>query len=134
MLHGSCLCGRVRYTYAGVIDNIVFCHCLECRKAQGTPFVSNAPVNKADFQITQGMDDLKSFESSPAKHRVFCGVCASSLYSYLESLPDVIRLRIGTLETPITVTAPSYHIFVADKASWWQIQDDAPQYAGFKTS
>jgi hypothetical protein len=57
---------------------------------------------------------------------MFCAHCGSPIISRRDSFPDVVRLRLGTLDTP--VTAPSAHIFVASKAAWWEIRDQLPQH------
>ena len=36
MYTGGCLCGVVRFEITGGIDDIVYCHCSRCRKAQGS--------------------------------------------------------------------------------------------------
>jgi hypothetical protein len=43
-------------------------------------------------------------------------------------MPDVVRLRIGTLDTPFEAR-PTAHIFAASKAEWFDIHDDLPQFA-----
>ena len=35
---GGCLCGAVRFEVTGAPYRVGVCHCLDCRKAQGTPF------------------------------------------------------------------------------------------------
>lgn len=132
MLEGSCLCGAVRYQYQGEINEVMACHCLECRKAQGTPFATNAPILADQFELLAGQDSLKSYESSTGKHRVFCGNCGSPLYSRLDSLPNILRLRLGSLETPLPRDGVDCHIFVGDKANWWTIYDGAPQHQYWK--
>ncbi len=131
MLKGRCLCGGVRYEYTGTIDEISMCHCAQCRQAQGSAFVAVAPIERSKFKLTQGSELLKSFRSNPIKQRVFCGECGSALYSARDDLPAVIRLRLGSVETPFEC-ANSYHIFVDDKASWYALTDDLPKYPGFK--
>lgn len=125
---GSCLCGGVRYEYEGEFKVFVYCHCSQCRKAQGSAFGSNAPVEAAKFRLLQGRDLLKAYESSPGKERVFCGVCGSPLYSRLRGKPELLRLRMGSLDTPPGFK-PQAHIFAADKAVWHDITDDLPQHA-----
>ena len=44
MLTGSCLCGRVRYRVTGKLGPVGLCPCADCRKANGSAFASNAPV------------------------------------------------------------------------------------------
>ena len=41
--------------------------------------------------------------------------------------PDALRLRIGSLDTPID-SKPSIHIFTGSMAEWDEIRDDLPQY------
>lgn len=127
MLTGSCLCGGIRYQYDGEISEIALCHCQQCRKAQGSAFASNSPIESRLFTITQGTALLQNYYSSPLKKRVFCQRCGSPLYSQRVDLAEIIRLRLGTLDTPISCQ-PSYHIYAASKAEWWAINDDKPRF------
>ena len=128
---GSCLCGSVRYALRGELGKITLCHCVQCRKAQGGAAVAAAPVKAAEFEITAGAELLRAFESSPGKERVFCSRCGSPIYSRRPAEPDVLRLRLGTLDTPAG-KQPSAHIWVGAKADWDVIGDDVPQYPEFE--
>ena len=130
MLEGSCLCGAVRYRIEGDLGPIVCCHCSMCRKAQGTAFAANARVPGARFRIVAGEGALRAYRSSAAKERVFCGTCGSPLFSRRDG-SDEVRVRIGTLDTPLRAR-PTAHIHVASKADWWEIDDDLPRYPGFE--
>ena len=125
---GSCLCGGLRYEIQGEIGDIIQCHCQRCRKANGTAFATNAPIQKADFNIVQGEHLLKKFQSTETTARCFCTDCGSPIISIKAETPDVYRLRIGTLDTPLQ-QKPTQHIFVASKAEWDSICDDVAQYA-----
>jgi hypothetical protein len=124
---GSCLCGAVKYEIRGEIGPIIFCHCSRCRKVNGTAFLAAASVEPEEFEIVAGNEALVEFESSLGVHRVFCGVCGSPLFSRRNGSPLPIRIRIGTLDTPV-LGKPAAHIFVSDKAEWFDIHDDIPQY------
>lgn len=127
MLAGSCLCGGVRYEIDGALDSVVFCHCSRCRKATGSAFAAVAPVATDAFRLSHGDELLAEYESSPGVFRVSCRTCASPLYSRRPAQPDVLRVRIGTLDTDIG--APRFmHIFAGSKADWYAIHDDAPQH------
>ncbi|WP_295643852.1 GFA family protein [uncultured Methylibium sp.] len=128
-LTGGCLCGAVRYRIDGEPGPIVLCHCSLCRKAQGGAFAVNAPVRAADFHLLAGAEVLTAYASSPGKWRSFCARCGSPIHSRRDDRPEVLRLRIGTLDTPIA-GRPAAHIHVASKAGWWTIDDDLPQHAG----
>lgn len=124
---GSCLCGGIRYEIHGEIGPILLCHCQRCRKANGTAYASNAPIKVSDFRITQGEHLLKKYTSTPTTTRCFCSECAAPIISIKADTPDLYRLRIGTLDTPLT-QRPTQHIFVGSKAEWENICDDLPQY------
>lgn len=128
MLKGSCLCNAVQYELASEPEPIVMCHCSRCRKANGTAYATNAPLARADFHLLSGQDALAEFESSPGVFRVFCKCCGSPLYSRRTAEPDVLRLRIGTLDSPLQ-GRPGMHVFAASKAEWDEIHDDLPQFA-----
>lgn len=127
MYTGSCLCGGVRFRIDGELAPIQICHCTQCRKAQGTPFATNTPVQAAAFQLQSGAELLRSFESSPGKHRVFCGRCGSPLYSERDTLPGVLRIRAGLINEPLSVK-PVAHCHTGSKANWWPIDDLLPQF------
>lgn len=127
-LSGSCLCDGVRYRVDAVPTEMVLCHCSRCRKANGSAFQAVIPVPRAAFVLLRGDALLNEYTSSPGVHRVFCRRCASPLYSRRDAMPDVIRLRVGTLDTPLPALART-HIFVGSKAEWYEPADDAPQYS-----
>jgi len=126
---GGCLCGKVRYEVEGEIAPVQLCHCGQCRKAQGGPFGANAPVASGAFRLVQGADALLAFRASPAKRRVFCGTCGSPLFSQRDDAPEVIRLRVGSLDDTGGLEI-GFHIQAASKAAWWSIDDDRPAYPG----
>ena len=86
-----------------------------------------APIRKADFKIVQGEHLLKKFQSSETTQRCFCEDCGSPIISIKAETPDLYRLRIGTLDTPLQ-QKPTQHIFAASKAEWDSICDGLPQY------
>lgn len=69
-------------------------------EANGTAFATNAPINSADFKITQGEDLVKKFAVNGV-YRWFCSECGSPLISSRDAQPELYRLRIGTLDTPL---------------------------------
>lgn len=127
MIKGSCLCGAVSYQIDGKLGPAMMCHCAKCRKASGSAFAVNAVVSTADFQLLSGENQLTEFESSPGVLRAFCNQCGSPLFSRRENTPDYIRIRMGTLDTPVDIK-PDAHIFVDSKAPWDIIHDHLPQY------
>ncbi len=125
-LTGSCLCGAVRFAIHGKLGPAANCHCGTCRKAQGGAFVSNAPVRRKYFELRAGGDAVTEYQSSPGKWRGFCRTCGSPVWSRRESDPDILRLRLGTIDGD-PGRPPLAHIWVSEKAPWFEITDDLPQ-------
>jgi hypothetical protein len=127
MLHGSCLCGGVRYEIAGPLTFALNCHCSMCRKAHGAAFRSRARVRADDFKWVAGEELVTYYESSPGTHRGFCRVCGSPLLSRFDADPRRYGLPLGALDDDPGVK-PGFHVFVANKAPWFDIADDLPQF------
>ena len=127
MYTGGCLCGGVQFSIDAELEPIQICHCQQCRKAQGAPVATNSPVSSSVFRMIKGQELITEFESSPGKKRCFCKVCGSPIYSYRESSPGVLRIRVGLINEPISAK-PVGHFHVGSKCNWWRIDDDLPQY------
>ena len=50
-----------------------------------------------------------------------------AIYAYLTATADLLRIRLGSLDTPFT-DAPRAHTWVSDKAPWDPIADGLPQF------
>lgn len=131
MYMGGCLCGSVRFQINGAIRNIVYCHCSQCRKAQGSAFATNGIVRAQDFKILSGEEALTGYESTPGQTKYFCKTCGSPIMSKAASKPDQIRIRLGTVESDIE-ERPMAHIFATSKANWEEITGDLPQYESYE--
>ena len=130
MLKGSCACERVRYELHGdLAGRVAYCHCWQCRKHSGSSFGTTSPVKAAEFRIVSGEELLSSWESSPGIHRFFASCCGSPVYKRRDDVPEVLGLRLGTLDADPSRTVEQ-HIFVNSKAPWVQIEDALPQKPG----
>jgi hypothetical protein len=127
MLHGSCLCGGVRYEIDGALTGALNCHCSMCRKAHGAAFRSRARVQAADFKWVRGEELVTYYESSPGTRRGFCRVCGTPLLSRFADKPAALGLPLGALDDDPGVK-PGFHVFVASKAPWFDITDALPQF------
>lgn len=131
MYTGGCLCGAVRFEIDGGIRNIVYCHCSQCRKAQGSAFAANGIVDSGKFRIVRGEDKLTAYESTPGQLKYFCKICGSPIMSKRPTVPGQVRIRLGTIESPIS-ERPQAHIFTTSKANWETICGDLPQYEEYE--
>ncbi len=123
---GHCLCGAVRYEVAGPLTDVHACHCGQCRRQSGH-FVVAASARRADFTLNEN-GALKWFRSSDVAERGFCSECGSALF--WRDGGDEISINAGSLDQPTGLKLES-HIFVADKADYYEIDDDLPKHQGF---
>lgn len=128
-LRGSCLCGGVRYSARGPLRKMACCHCVRCRKASGAEFATNADLLTEDLVVESGEELLRAFESSPGHARIFCGRCGSPLWKRTADAPERVRLRLGSVDTPIA-ERPMARVFLGDKASFTEIADEIPGFEG----
>lgn len=127
MNKGSCLCGDITWDVSGPLSTLVNCHCTICRKAHGAGFATFAVTPADSFRWTGGDDKIASYKSSPNGTRSFCSKCGSVVPGVSG---DIAFMPAGNLEGDIERTLDS-HIFVADKAPWHDISDDAPQFDAY---
>jgi hypothetical protein len=126
VITGSCLCGGVLLRVTGKLGPAGFCHCTQCRKANGSAFASNAPVRTKYLEL-EGREAIREFESSPGKFRAFCSRCGSPVYSRRDSEPGILRLRLGLLDGD-PGRRPAAHVWVGSKAPWYEITDSLPRF------
>ena len=83
----------------------------------------NSAVKRTKFEgLVRNIKFLKEYFHSPYKARVFCQECGSPIYSYRVDLPDVIRLRLGTV-TSGQLPAPREQAYLEYKPSFLHIDE-----------
>lgn len=126
MVSGSCLCGGVRFEISGPLGRASHCHCSMCRKGHGAAFATYARAEVRDFRWTSGRDLVAPYRSSPHILRTFCKRCGSNLQWLDERSPERVDVALGVLDDDPLVR-PSVHIYVADRAPWFEITDGLAQ-------
>ena len=68
-VHGSCLCGAVRFEVSLPSKWCAHCHCQMCRKAHGAGYVTWAGFEEDQCNLNDASDALTWYASSPgARH------------------------------------------------------------------
>ena len=130
MIEGSCCCGAVKFELLAQPGLMGTCHCSRCRKV-GTSAIVLVPPG--DVQWINGKDQVTTYTPEPPFKfiRCFCKICGTSLGEILAE-DERIAIAASALDGDIGVSN-QFHEFVADKADWYEICDDAPQYDGAPT-
>jgi hypothetical protein len=122
---GGCLCGAVRYRLKGPLRHFVACHCGQCRKTHGH-YPAYTALPSASLALVMA-DGLRWYRSSDAAERGFCGTCGASLF-WRRIGDELVSVAAGTLDDTEGL-ALAEHIFVSDKAGYYQLDDDLPKHA-----
>ncbi|MBT3333336.1 MAG: GFA family protein [Rhodospirillaceae bacterium] len=71
MMTGGCLCGAIRYEVSQEPMVTSHCHCRQCRRGSGAPFMTWMTLAPDGFDYTLGTPAI--YRSSPGIQRTFCG-------------------------------------------------------------
>lgn len=122
---GGCFCGAVRYRVNGPLRGIVNCHCTQCQKLNGN-FGAHSKANSNDIEV---IDDryLIWYQISDQARRGFCGRCGSPLFweARGQSGTGIIAGSLDHSDDLETIG----HIFVSEKAEYYEIDDRIPSFA-----
>ncbi len=75
---GRCHCGAIHYEITGEPQVVALCHCTDCRRSAGAPFVAWAMYPDSSLEVTKGTP--KTINSSGTAMRSFCAECGSGLF------------------------------------------------------
>ncbi|MCF6192757.1 MAG: GFA family protein [Kangiellaceae bacterium] len=131
---GECLCGSIKYEVDEIESQMGHCHCSMCRKFHGAAFATFGEAKAKDFHWVKGKECLKTYTAPNGTRRQFCEHCGSSLI-FIPSNDDgeLVEFTLGTLDSPI-ILKPDAHIFIGNKACWYEVMDKLPQYTKNRSS
>jgi hypothetical protein len=126
---GGCLCGAVRYESTGDPVFSLQCHCRDCQRQTGSAYIAAMRVPAAGFRITKGAAKqyVSTSDGGNRVTRAFCGDCGSPIYIQVSTRPDLVGLRVGTLDDP-SEFHPEADIFVKSAQPWDHMNPALPKY------
>lgn len=127
MIKGSCCCGAVKFELLKQPSMLGTCHCSRCRKVGASAIVF---VKKEDLNWIEGREHVELYQPvSPYIYgRCFCKICGTSLGEILSEEAS-FPIAANALDDEFEVKN-SFHEFVDEKPSWYEICDDAKQSTG----
>ena len=129
-IEGGCACGAIRYRCEGEPVRMFKCHCRDCQRATGGPFVAAVLVRRKEFHWVKGAPVFYARPSAMGgtNTRSFCGECGSRLTGGQREAPAAfIGITVSSLDDP-TWFQPQMHLFVSQAQPWDVIKDDLPQH------
>lgn len=128
-VHGSCLCGAVKFFASLPSKWCAHCHCSMCRKAHGAGYVTWVGFEHDRVSFTQGEDQLAWYESSPGAQRGFCRQCGSSLFFRSKQWPGELHIALGCIDDAID-RQPQANVFFDKHVTWIPIDESLKQVDG----
>ncbi|KAK5074614.1 hypothetical protein LTR70_010120 [Exophiala xenobiotica] len=135
MPQGSCLCGKLTYSYDDAVMKCI-CHCLTCRKLTGSTYAT---------ALLMPEDSLKTNANPPlvtnAAHQVGmkmqfhgCDSCPSTLYKTAAGFPGVKIVFAGTLDGKDDIATegkPGGELWVKYRVPWLKPLEGCQQFEEF---
>jgi len=122
-LTGGCMCGAVRFEVSEPLLGALYCHCKRCQRRTGSAFSASALTTPGSLEVTEGSEQVRSWDPGDGWIKSFCARCGSQLYTTNPDDPEQISVRLGAVDGEPGVR-PSAHQFVAYAAVWEPIPDD----------
>jgi hypothetical protein len=124
VIRGGCLCGSIRYEASGLPYNVTHCHCTDCRRSSGAPFVTWASFRRTEFCFTAGEARELSWAG---RLRAFCPRCGTPLTFLAGPSADEIDVTVCSFDQPEIVT-PEDHTWIEDRLPWIRLADPLPTF------
>jgi hypothetical protein len=125
-LHGTCLCGGIKFEVELTPERIRFCHCESCKKLSGGGATTNVRASSAAIRIVEGKDLIQTYQPPEGSAKTFCLACGSNLFGGGWPESEYCSVRVTTLEEPLG-ELPAAHLFVRSLAPWEQLPDDGAE-------
>ena len=128
---GSCQCGNITYEVTREPLVTVACHCRDCQKLSTSAFSVTMLLERTGFDLLSG--ELSSWERPTEAGGTavcwFCPVCSNRIYHENPDVPDIVRLKPGTLDDT-SVLEPIGHVWTCREQPWQKDFHDLPRSEG----
>src|SRR4029450_3614177 len=118
-LTGGCVCGGTRYVLKSRPSSPSDCHCIDCRRSAGGPYVSWGAVPREDLVVTKG-EPRKIAHAN--RIRSFAACCGTHLFVEDTKDSDTIDVTIASLDDP-TAFWPGKGIWAEEKFARVSIEE-----------
>jgi hypothetical protein len=123
------MCEAVRYRIEGEALAEFVCHCRACQYVSGGAGANVVVAARADVHLTAGEPRTywSKSDSGAVVGRQFCEICGTPLFSDLEAQPDLMIIKVGSLDDPAKFK-PSANHWAEAAQPWHRLDDDLPTF------
>ncbi|MDB5472307.1 MAG: putative lyase [Caulobacter sp.] len=120
---GRCLCGGVSVTVEGPPRYVTACCCSLCQRRSGSPF---SHIGRWSREAVSVEGERRVFErpgeSGGLARHSFCPVCASTVLTEVDAMPELLGVPAGLFADP-DFPAPAVAAWCEAKAAWVHFPD-----------
>ena len=125
---GGCLCGAVRFELAAKPNYVYFCHCRDCQRESGSPFVTDMNIDRAALRITGPLTRYsRTGDSGKSVHRNFCTRCGTTILTEFDVDPEHVSIKACSLDDPSGLE-PDRHLFVSRAQPWLEMSAECARF------
>jgi hypothetical protein len=129
---GGCYCKQVRYEAEGEPIMRGQCHCRECQYISGGSANVIIPMPKDGFRYTAG--EPQKFQRQDLENgvtREFCGLCGTSITSLPGNMPDMVIIKVGTMDDPAEFGEPDMAFYCIEKQKFHYLPEGMTTFERF---
>ncbi len=119
---GSCFCGAVEFTVSGEPAGMGYCHCDSCRHWSAGPVNAFTLWSPEAVKITQGADNIGTYNKTPQSSRKWCKTCGGHL---LTEHPEMGLIDVYAAVLPQLPFQPGVHVHYQE--SVLHVRDGLPK-------
>jgi hypothetical protein len=121
---GGCLCGKTRYSVAAELYSLNNCHCVDCRRSSGAPFVTWGSTQATALKLIEG-----SVRKVPHAGRIrsFASCCGTPLFFEEKLEAPEVDIAIASLDQPQPFP-PASNIWTEDRLPWVVLDPAIPAF------
>jgi hypothetical protein len=124
---GGCLCKAVRYTISAAPTVTRTCWCRVCQYIGAGSATVNVFFPNAALAVNGELSDYRMVaDSGNVMHRRFCPACGTHLFSASEARPQLVGVRVGTLDDR-ELARPAMTIWTTSAPSWACFDERLPK-------
>jgi hypothetical protein len=130
LVTGRCFCGAVRFRFSEAPVAVRGCWCRDCQYLASGNASINAIFKTESFNVEGEVGEYVSkADSGNVMRRRFCPKCGTQLFSQSLDRPDVMVVRVGTLDDR-EIGGPVSYIWTASAPSWGLADPQLPNCEG----
>jgi hypothetical protein len=125
---GGCACGKIHYEISAEPVAMVDCQCRQCQRQTGTghgsylTFAGGSPKVEGEAKTWDVVGD-----GGTLKRCGFCDTCGSPLFITFPDAPDIVAVRVGSLDDPSRYR-PQFVTWHAAGNDWDHLDPAIPKF------